>query len=136
MGFCYCGLITDRLYNFNGTGGSDPTMDAGLLATLRDRCPPRPHTENASRADRRADRPVWPRQLLLPRRARRESRPAGGPGARVLRHGPPDRGLVRCAAEELQEAVREVHVEGSTVDGWFFLLIFFGINLTSSALTE
>jgi hypothetical protein len=122
MGFCYCGLITDRLYNFNGTGGSDPTMDAGLLATLRDRCPPRPHTENASRAARRADRPVWPRQLLLPRRARRESRPAGGPGARVPRHGPPDRGLVRRAAEELQEAVREVHMSKGQqlMDGSFY----------------
>ncbi|KAK3146028.1 hypothetical protein QOZ80_3BG0260590 [Eleusine coracana subsp. coracana] len=40
MGFCHCSLITDRLYNFNSTGGSDPTMDAGLLSTLRDRCPP------------------------------------------------------------------------------------------------
>ncbi|XP_062209316.1 peroxidase 57-like [Phragmites australis] len=40
MGFCHCGLIMDRLYNYNNTGASYPTMDAGLLATLRHRCPP------------------------------------------------------------------------------------------------
>lgn len=44
MGFCHCSLITDRLYNFNGTGGSDPAMGAGLLSTLRDRCPPQNET--------------------------------------------------------------------------------------------
>ncbi|KAF8722260.1 hypothetical protein HU200_022570 [Digitaria exilis] len=40
MGFCHCGLIMNRLYNFNSTSPFDPTMDAGLLAVLRQRCPP------------------------------------------------------------------------------------------------
>nr|CAB3499113.1 unnamed protein product [Digitaria exilis] len=40
MGFCHCGLIMNRLYNFNSTSPFDPTMDAGLLAVLRERCPP------------------------------------------------------------------------------------------------
>ena len=60
---------------------------------------------------RRAARPVRPRQRVLPERARRESRAAGRPGARVLRRRPPDRGHVRDAAGELPEAVREVHGE-------------------------
>ncbi|XP_039827122.1 probable peroxidase 61 [Panicum virgatum] len=40
MGFCHCGLIVNRLYNYNSTIPFDPTMDAGLLAVLRSRCPP------------------------------------------------------------------------------------------------
>ncbi|TVT96949.1 hypothetical protein EJB05_57833, partial [Eragrostis curvula] len=61
MGFCHCGLILDRLYSFNGTGRSDPTMDAGLLATLRDRCPP--HTVTPQNESRDA---IVPMNLVAP----------------------------------------------------------------------
>ncbi|OEL14606.1 Peroxidase 56 [Dichanthelium oligosanthes] len=40
MGFCHCGLIVNRLYSYNSTSQFDPTMDAGLRAVLRHRCPP------------------------------------------------------------------------------------------------
>jgi peroxidase len=50
MGFCHCGLIMNRLYNYNSTSPFDPTMDAGLLAVLRRRCPPHVVTpQNQSR---------------------------------------------------------------------------------------
>lgn len=51
MGFCHCGLILNRLYSFNSTSPSDPSMDAGLLAVLRRRCQPHVVTtpQNASR---------------------------------------------------------------------------------------
>ncbi|XP_004986420.1 peroxidase 57 [Setaria italica] len=50
MGFCHCGLIMNRLYNYNSTNPFDPSMDAGLLAVLRRRCPPHVVTpQNESR---------------------------------------------------------------------------------------
>ncbi|KAL6658035.1 hypothetical protein ACP70R_004282 [Stipagrostis hirtigluma subsp. patula] len=50
MGFCHCGFIMDRLYDFKSTGESDPAMDAGVLAALRHWCPPHTVTpQNESR---------------------------------------------------------------------------------------
>ncbi|GAB2274591.1 hypothetical protein Dimus_009359 [Dionaea muscipula] len=39
VGVTHCFFITDRLYNFQGTGSPDPTMSPGLLASLRKTCP-------------------------------------------------------------------------------------------------
>ncbi|CAA7409063.1 unnamed protein product [Spirodela intermedia] len=39
IGLCHCGFFVDRLYSFQGTGMPDPSLDAGLLAALRQRCP-------------------------------------------------------------------------------------------------
>lgn len=39
VGTAHCSFFSDRLYNFDGTGGPDPTMDSLLVATLRLRCP-------------------------------------------------------------------------------------------------
>ncbi|WOL15117.1 peroxidase 57-like [Canna indica] len=40
IGFCHCGFLLGRLYNFRGTGLSDPRMDSGLLKSLKVSCPP------------------------------------------------------------------------------------------------
>ncbi|KAL2633008.1 hypothetical protein R1flu_004487 [Riccia fluitans] len=39
LGFSRCALITSRLYNFNGGGGADPTIDPTFLASLKKTCP-------------------------------------------------------------------------------------------------
>ncbi|WOH08589.1 hypothetical protein DCAR_0728033 [Daucus carota subsp. sativus] len=39
VGVAHCSSFQDRLYNFNQTGGPDPTMNSVLLTTLRLRCP-------------------------------------------------------------------------------------------------
>ncbi|KAK4339198.1 hypothetical protein RND71_040660 [Anisodus tanguticus] len=39
VGIAHCSLIQDRLYNFNNTGGPDPTMSKWLLFGLRMKCP-------------------------------------------------------------------------------------------------
>ncbi|KAI3420548.1 Peroxidase [Psidium guajava] len=39
VGIAHCSLFQDRLYNFNGLGKPDPTMDPKLVAALRPRCP-------------------------------------------------------------------------------------------------
>ncbi|XP_009384731.2 peroxidase 60 [Musa acuminata AAA Group] len=39
VGVTHCSFILSRLYNFNGSGKPDPTMDPALVATLRRRCP-------------------------------------------------------------------------------------------------
>ncbi|KAJ8465892.1 hypothetical protein OPV22_028444 [Ensete ventricosum] len=39
VGVTHCSFIMSRLYNFNGSGKPDPTMDSALVATLRRRCP-------------------------------------------------------------------------------------------------
>ncbi|KAH6789765.1 root hair specific 18 [Perilla frutescens var. frutescens] len=39
VGVTHCSFIEDRLYNFQGTGEADPSMDATLLRELRLRCP-------------------------------------------------------------------------------------------------
>lgn len=41
LGQTHCSYIVDRLYNYNGTGNSDPSMDATFRDTLRGLCPPR-----------------------------------------------------------------------------------------------
>ncbi|XP_030527762.1 probable peroxidase 26 [Rhodamnia argentea] len=40
MGKTHCSYITDRLYNFNNTGKSDPNMDSSFLTQMRNQCPP------------------------------------------------------------------------------------------------
>ncbi|XP_028780084.1 probable peroxidase 26 [Neltuma alba] len=40
MGRTHCSFIVDRLYNYNGSGKPDPTMNATLVETLRKQCPP------------------------------------------------------------------------------------------------
>ncbi|WVZ59676.1 hypothetical protein U9M48_009786 [Paspalum notatum var. saurae] len=63
MGFCHCGLIADRLYNRSSATGADPTMEPGLLAVLRRRCPPHAVVtpQNASRDA------IVPMNLVAPR---------------------------------------------------------------------
>lgn len=41
MGRTHCSYIVDRLYNFNNTGKSDPSMKASFLAKMKKQCPPR-----------------------------------------------------------------------------------------------
>ncbi|XP_061365166.1 probable peroxidase 26 [Gastrolobium bilobum] len=41
MGQTHCSYIVDRLYNYNGTGKSDPSMNATFLDTMKKLCPPR-----------------------------------------------------------------------------------------------
>ena len=41
LGRTHCSFIVDRLYNYNGTGKPDPTMNVTLLDTLTKHCPPR-----------------------------------------------------------------------------------------------
>ena len=41
MGQTHCSYIVDRLYNYQGTGKPDPSMNATLLNTMRKLCPPR-----------------------------------------------------------------------------------------------
>ncbi|KAL2621768.1 hypothetical protein R1flu_001973 [Riccia fluitans] len=39
LGFSRCAGLIPRLYNFNGTGLPDPTIEKGLLSTLQTTCP-------------------------------------------------------------------------------------------------
>ncbi|KAA8516980.1 hypothetical protein F0562_017202 [Nyssa sinensis] len=39
FGRAQCRLFSNRLYNFNGTGNPDPTLNSTYLATLRQTCP-------------------------------------------------------------------------------------------------
>ena len=39
MGVAHCSFFSDRLWNFQGTGLPDPTMDAGLVIRLKSVCP-------------------------------------------------------------------------------------------------
>ncbi|MED6170821.1 putative peroxidase 26 [Stylosanthes scabra] len=41
MGRTHCSYVVDRLYNFNGSGKPDPSMNATILNSLRKQCPPR-----------------------------------------------------------------------------------------------
>lgn len=38
IGRSSCGVIQDRLYNFNGTGTSDPSIDSNYLKFLKRKC--------------------------------------------------------------------------------------------------
>ncbi|KAL1298356.1 hypothetical protein HN51_042728 [Arachis hypogaea] len=46
MGKTHCRYVVDRLYNYNGSGKPDPSMNATLLNTLRNLCPPRKKGEH------------------------------------------------------------------------------------------
>ncbi|XP_015086908.1 peroxidase 57-like [Solanum pennellii] len=39
VGIARCSLFKDRIYNYNNTGGPDPSMSPWLLAELKERCP-------------------------------------------------------------------------------------------------
>lgn len=39
IGTTACFFITNRLYNFNGSGGADPTINPSLVPQLRSSCP-------------------------------------------------------------------------------------------------
>ncbi|KAH0780799.1 hypothetical protein KY290_000397 [Solanum tuberosum] len=39
VGIARCSLFKDRIYNFNKTGGPDPSMSPWLLAELKEKCP-------------------------------------------------------------------------------------------------
>ncbi|KAI4324336.1 hypothetical protein L6164_023883 [Bauhinia variegata] len=46
MGRTHCSFIVDRLYNYNGSGKPDPSMNANFLETMRKLCPPRKKGQN------------------------------------------------------------------------------------------
>eukprot|EP01018_Ginkgo_biloba_P009729 Gb_28303 [translate_table: standard] len=50
IGFSHCGFFSDRLYDFQGTGLSDPSMSPSLVQTLKKTCPP-PNEINDIRKD-------------------------------------------------------------------------------------
>eukprot|EP00253_Pinus_taeda_P021962 PITA_21962 len=39
VGVAHCSFFSDRLYNFQGSGTADPSMDATLVASLKNICP-------------------------------------------------------------------------------------------------
>lgn len=39
VGITHCSFFNDRLWNFNGTGRADPSMDPGLVSQLKGGCP-------------------------------------------------------------------------------------------------
>ncbi|KAL2608383.1 hypothetical protein R1flu_026956 [Riccia fluitans] len=39
IGRAKCGIITQRIWNFNGTGKADPAIDPAYVTTLRSQCP-------------------------------------------------------------------------------------------------
>ncbi|GMY32594.1 probable peroxidase 61 [Fagus crenata] len=41
LGRTHCSYVVDRLYNFNGTGKPDPSMDASFITGLKRLCPQR-----------------------------------------------------------------------------------------------
>lgn len=51
VGITHCSLFQDRLYNFNGLGKPDPTMDPKLVAALRPRCPQTATIDNTVNLD-------------------------------------------------------------------------------------
>lgn len=46
VGKAHCQYFRDRLYNFNGSGKADPSMNAGLVASLKYTCPLKGATKN------------------------------------------------------------------------------------------
>ncbi|CAH2056702.1 unnamed protein product, partial [Thlaspi arvense] len=40
IGIAHCDAFSDRLYNFNRRGGTDPTMDQNYIDALKKKCPP------------------------------------------------------------------------------------------------
>ncbi|KAM7502298.1 hypothetical protein LguiB_001202 [Lonicera macranthoides] len=51
IGVAHCSLFQDRLYNFQGTGKADPTMDLSLLKTLKSKCPQNSTFDNTANLD-------------------------------------------------------------------------------------
>ncbi|GAB4843542.1 hypothetical protein Ancab_013504 [Ancistrocladus abbreviatus] len=43
IGISHCAPVVPRLYNFNGNGGTDPSLDPTYAAYLKKICPPRPN---------------------------------------------------------------------------------------------
>lgn len=39
VGVAHCSFFSDRLYNFQGSGAADPSMDPNLVVTLKNVCP-------------------------------------------------------------------------------------------------
>ncbi|MQM04532.1 hypothetical protein Taro_037332 [Colocasia esculenta] len=39
IGVTHCSFVTGRIYNFQGSGSADPTMDPALVSQLQSRCP-------------------------------------------------------------------------------------------------
>ncbi|RWW02643.1 hypothetical protein GW17_00034255 [Ensete ventricosum] len=46
VGVTHCSFIRNRLYNYNGSGKPDPTMDPALVNLLRSRCPQSSRVDN------------------------------------------------------------------------------------------
>lgn len=46
VGVTHCSFILDRLYNYNGSGKPDRSMDPNLVSLLRSRCPRQSRTDN------------------------------------------------------------------------------------------
>ncbi|WOL18979.1 peroxidase 57-like [Canna indica] len=47
VGITHCSVILNRLYNYNGSGKPDPTMDPNLVSVLKARCPQRSTVDNS-----------------------------------------------------------------------------------------
>lgn len=53
VGFCHCGFVIDRLYNYQANGLSDPRIDSAILASLKEQCPPEVVSESNITKDTR-----------------------------------------------------------------------------------
>ncbi|XP_042480235.1 peroxidase 60-like [Macadamia integrifolia] len=51
VGVSHCSAFQDRLYNYNNTGKADPTMDRGLLNSLKGTCPQNATNDNLANLD-------------------------------------------------------------------------------------
>ncbi|KAK2980193.1 hypothetical protein RJ640_007283 [Escallonia rubra] len=51
VGIAHCSLFENRLYNFQGTGNPDPTMDPFLVNKLRSKCPQNATFDNTADLD-------------------------------------------------------------------------------------
>eukprot|EP00262_Sarcandra_glabra_P005502 TRINITY_DN17158_c0_g1_i1.p1 TRINITY_DN17158_c0_g1~~TRINITY_DN17158_c0_g1_i1.p1 ORF type:complete len:340 (+),score=22.35 TRINITY_DN17158_c0_g1_i1:38-1021(+) len=51
FGRAQCRTFSTRLYNFNGTGSPDPTLDTNYATTLRQNCPQNSGTSNLNNLD-------------------------------------------------------------------------------------
>ncbi|KAJ4951541.1 hypothetical protein NE237_028373 [Protea cynaroides] len=51
VGVAHCSSFKDRLYNYNGTGKADPTMDHLLLTSLKITCPQNSTQDNIANLD-------------------------------------------------------------------------------------
>ncbi|XP_072963671.1 peroxidase 57-like [Typha angustifolia] len=70
VGITHCSFVSNRLYNFNGSGKQDPNMNVALVNALKQRCPLRSTSNNAINLDQnpfsalRVDNSYY-KQLLL-----------------------------------------------------------------------